>query len=160
MTNSNKFQKQGISNMSGSNTQITLQREKGFTLIELMVVIAVIGVLAVIAIPTYRDYMLRGHRTEAKNMLLDVASRQEQYFTDNKTYTTSMIALGYGADPTPTEAGSYNVSIVAAAAGCALTNCFVAQAVPQDRQTDDECATLKISSTGEKTTTSTSTGCW
>lgn len=59
---------------------------KGFTLIELMIVVAVIGILAAIAYPNYTDYVKRGKAAEATSTLADLRNRMEQYFQDNKTY--------------------------------------------------------------------------
>lgn len=61
--------------------------QKGFTLIELMVVVAIIGILASIVIPSYTDYVKRGKAAEAPATLADLKSRMEQCFQDNKDYT-------------------------------------------------------------------------
>lgn len=60
--------------------------QKGFTLIELMIVVAVIGILAVIAYPNYTQYVRRGKAAEATSTLANLKSRMEQYYQDNKTY--------------------------------------------------------------------------
>lgn len=67
---------------------------KGFTLIELVVVILIIGVLAAIAIPSYREYVIRGHRRAAQAAMMEIATRQQQYFVANRTYATKD-ELGY-----------------------------------------------------------------
>ncbi|MCK5662379.1 MAG: prepilin-type N-terminal cleavage/methylation domain-containing protein [Thiotrichaceae bacterium] len=59
---------------------------KGYTLIEIIIVIAILGIIAAIAIPSYQSYVLKSKRSVAKNILLDVASRELSYRTDNKTY--------------------------------------------------------------------------
>jgi len=61
-------------------------KQKGFTLIELMIVVAVIGILAAIAYPNYTQYVRRGKAAEATSTLADLKIRMEQYFQDNKTY--------------------------------------------------------------------------
>jgi len=58
----------------------------GFTLIELMVVVAIIAILAAIAYPSYASHMRKGRRAEAQAYLMDLAQRQQQYFTDNRSY--------------------------------------------------------------------------
>ena len=62
------------------------QKYKGFTLIELMIVVAIIGVLSAIAIPSYSKYLIRGKRAEARNALLHIAASQERYYSDNNQY--------------------------------------------------------------------------
>jgi prepilin-type N-terminal cleavage/methylation domain-containing protein len=66
----------------------TPSRQKGFTLIEIMIVVAIVAVLAAVALPNYRDYVLRGRLTEAIGGLSDARTKMEQYFADNRTYPT------------------------------------------------------------------------
>lgn len=61
-------------------------RHEGFTIIEIMIVIAVVALLAAIAMPSYRDYILRGKLVDAHNALSDFRVRQEQYYQDNRKY--------------------------------------------------------------------------
>jgi len=61
-------------------------RERGFTVIEILVVVAIIGILVAIALPSYRDYILRGKITEATSTLTDLRLRAEKFFGDNRTY--------------------------------------------------------------------------
>ncbi|MDQ2075641.1 type IV pilin protein [Marinimicrobium sp. ABcell2] len=63
-------------------------RQAGFTLIELMMVFAIIAILALIAFPSYQDHITRGHRTAAQAQMMDIANRQQQYFLANRTYAT------------------------------------------------------------------------
>lgn len=65
------------------------QRMRGFTLIEVMIVVAVIGVLAAIAIPSYRDYVLRGQVVDATNGLASMQANMERHFQDHRTYNTA-----------------------------------------------------------------------
>ncbi len=63
-----------------------MRHAKGFTLIELMIAVAVIAILAAVALPSYRDYILRGKLTEAHSSLSELRLRAEKYFADNRTY--------------------------------------------------------------------------
>ena len=78
-------------------------KSKGFSLVELMVVVIVIGILASVAVPSYTAYVTDARRQGAAQEILTIASRQEQHFLDNKTYATSLTELGYSAQPIGTD---------------------------------------------------------
>jgi type IV pilus assembly protein PilE len=130
----------------------------GFTLIELMIVIVVVAVLAAIAMPSYRQYVLRTHRTEAKRTLLNVAVAQEKFYLQNNTYAgPSALEIappgGLGIAGT-TERGHYAVAITAGS-----VSAFSATATAQGAQADDtRCASFTIDQAG--TRTATNTNCW
>lgn len=65
------------------------RRQLGFTLIEIMIAVAIIGILAAVAIPSYRDYVLRGHISSAVTGLSTVRAQMERHFQDNRRYTTN-----------------------------------------------------------------------
>lgn len=137
-------------------------RKAGFTLFELMVTVAVVGILAAVAYPSYRDQVLRSGRSEAKAALADAVARQEKFLLNNKTYTDSLGADGLNMNAA-TESGHYQVSVVAPTVACPIARCYVVQAVPQGAQTNDtRCATLSMTSRGEKleSGTGTVTDCW
>lgn len=136
-----------------SNKANTAQR--GFSLIELMIVTAIIAILASFVYPSYVDQVRKSRRSEAKAALSDAAARMEQYFLDRKTYnTTDMTQLGYSADPHLTEGGYYSVDISAATA---TSYTLTATAQAKGGQTKDtSCTPMQLTSTGVKTPT----GCW
>ena len=116
----------------------------GITLLELMIVLAVLSILAALALPSYEETMQRSRRSEAREALSDFAARQEQFFLDNKSYATTIGALGGGAT---TENGYYVITIPATSA---TTYTLTATAQPpQDQDTD--CPTISLTSTGAKT---------
>ncbi len=129
----------------------------GFTLIELMIVVAIIGVLATIAVPTYNDYVVNSRRSEAKSALQEAMNRQERFYTTNNAYTNNMTNLGYNNDPAQTEDGWYLVS--AQACGGGLNECVQLQAAPQGDQTKDTCNTFSLNSRGQRNVTG-SGDCW
>lgn len=71
-----------------------MHRNKGFSLIELMVVVVIVGILAAIAIPNYSEYVLRSRVVEAVSGLADMRVRMEQFFQDNRTYAGTVVAGG------------------------------------------------------------------
>ena len=128
------------------------KKQQGATLIELLLALAIIGVLVSVAYPSYSDFVLRSNRTEGQSALLNLANLQEQLFVDSRAYTADMTALGMDADPYVTENGYY--SIDAAVNGAT----FVLTATAKKGQVKDTgCTSLTINHLGEKTPAS---GCW
>jgi type IV pilus assembly protein PilE len=88
----------------------------GFTLIELMIVVAVVGILAGIAWPSYRSYVIRSNRSAVQQFMLDIANREEQYMLDARSYATGSSALTTlnVAVPTPVSP-NYTITVTAVA---------------------------------------------
>lgn len=78
-----------------------------------MVTVAIVGVLATIAIPTYNKYSIKSHRVEGKSLIMEIMQRQEKYYTENNTYTTNLSLLGYSSSPVIGEQNYYSVSATA-----------------------------------------------
>jgi len=139
-----------------------LQKARGFTLMELMVVVVVVGILAAIAYPSYQEQVRKSRRSDAKNALADLASRQQQYFADNKTYASTTGALGWKADGKSQE-GYYSLAITipAAAIISGVNTAYVLTATATGAQSSDtKCATFSLTSAGKKTSTGSSINCW
>ena len=75
---------------------------RGITLMELMIVVVIVGIMAAIAYPNYRDFAARAKRTEAKAILLEIAQNQERFYLNNNTFTTDMTQLGFSSSPATT----------------------------------------------------------
>jgi len=75
-----------------------MKTRKGFTLIELIVAVAIVGILASIAIPSYREYVIRGNRRAAQAAMMEIATRQQQFFVANRRYATEE-EIGYSLPP-------------------------------------------------------------
>lgn len=130
----------------------------GVTLMELVIVAVIIGLIAAFGIPTYKQYILKSNRAEAKTALLALAAEQERYYMQNNTYAPNgdlsddpPVGLGI---PAITERGKYTLVIESAdQAG------FVANAIATgDQAKDTHCATFTINET--QTKTATNTDCW
>jgi type IV pilus assembly protein PilE len=133
--------------------------EKGMSLVELMTVVVIVGVLASIAVPGYRQYLLRANRSDAKNALMQVQSAQEKFYLQNNRYAGTVAALG---TPGTTTNGYYSITIAPGALGD-QSYTATAEAVAGAGQTDDtKCGKFSITETGKKDATGTlgSGPCW
>ena len=134
-----------------------------------MIVVAIVGILAVIAYPVYGQYIIRSHRTDGKNAVLDLASREERFFSVNNAYTDNAVALGYGANTAfPINVGATEKSYYSLTATFTTTPpSYIATATPIGSQTSDTtCYTYKIDQSGTQANLNPSgnslatTGCW
>ena len=88
-------------------------KQHGFTLIELMVTVAIIGILAAVAYPSYTSFIIKGNRAAAKAQMLDIANRQQQFMLANRAYATKAVLTTSGYE-LPTEVStkySYNITV-------------------------------------------------
>ena len=94
-----------------------MRHARGFSLIELVVTVAMIAIVAALAYPSYRDYVRRGLRSQGQQFLMDIAQRQEQFFLDQRAYSNALGVGGLGMTM-PTEiANAYQAPIFTLTAG-------------------------------------------
>ncbi len=147
-------------------------RQRGFTLIELMISVAVVGILAAIALPNYSAYIMRSHRAEARNTLLAVAQRLEQNYTLAGTYAATPAGAAinnasitsWGLNQTPLSgAARYIITFVT---GQPTATTFTLQATPTGAQAGDTCGTMTLDNrnlkgaAGQNNRHQTTRNCW
>ena len=126
----------------------------GFTLMELMIVVTVIGILAAIAYPSYTEYVRRSKRVDAQTELLEMAQFMERYYTENNSYVDAVLPVT--ESPKDAANKAYDIEFAAAPTASAYT----LRAVPKNSMDGDGCGTLTLTSTGVKGAGGTVSECW
>ncbi|MEO7917201.1 MAG: type IV pilin protein [Dokdonella sp.] len=125
---------------------------RGFTLIELMITVAVIAVLAAIAFPSYQDQVRKSRRGDAKALMMDLTQQFERRFTTDRTYLNATALCGQSVPSPTTGTARYLLTPVCTASTYAIT------ATPQGTQASDPCGTMTVNQFGARTPTT--AGCW
>lgn len=138
--------------------------QSGFTLLEMMIVVAIIALLATIALPSYQDYVRKGRRADAQSFLLEVAARQQHWLVDRRAYSgfveKAVADGGLGMTAPSNVSTFYDVTMVVDnTAGTPPT--FTVTATPKsgNDQAKDKCGALSVNQSGTKTYSGTGT-CW
>jgi type IV pilus assembly protein PilE len=125
----------------------TLRRDHGFTLIELMIVVAIIGILAAIAYPSYQQYVERTRRSLAQADLLELVQVMERRYSATFDYSDNTV-LPFDTSPrNANEPTAYNISFEGGAS-TVTSSTFKLQAIPTALQSGDGCGTMKINQQG------------
>ncbi len=144
------------------------EQARGFTLIEMMIVVAIIGILAALVYPSYISYVVRSNQQAARSMLYAVADRQEQFFLDNKSYAADLSTLGYDDDTIylgrdgqlaseDDENLTYSLEI---SNSSATTWTVLAEPVGVQADRDTLCAELSLTSSGQREASGAGDKCW
>ena len=143
-------------------------RQRGITLMELMIVVAIISMIAAFAYPSYTQYIVSTKRTAATSTLLQIADRQQQFFMDNKSYTGDLVNLGFAASPlyvsddgNSVAAGDADAVYLFSLVNVGATT-YTAIAAPLGGQLkrDPECGSLTTNQAGARDALGGGTDCW
>jgi type IV pilus assembly protein PilE len=128
----------------------------GFTLIELMVTLVVASILITVAIPGYQTFIRKSRRTDAKTAVLDLAGREESYFSTQNKYSALPADVGYTAFPSAVGSGYYTINVVVGAPAVAVPATFTITAVPAAGSTqlqDAACQQFTVDQLGNQKAT-------
>ena len=130
-----------------------IKSNRGFTLLELMIAVAIVGILAAVALPAYSDYVIRAKRVEAAGLLLELSSFMERFFTENGQYhqdravVPNAVALPFTQSPKDGGNAAYNIDFSTAA----TATVFTITATPVGKQANDtDCLAMSIDQVGVK----------
>lgn len=146
----------------------SFKHQGGITLIELMIVVAIIALISAFAYPSYVNYVVNTKRTAATTTLLQIADRQQQFFMDNKSFANDLTALGFAANPLIVDdqgkstaagdtAAAYSVSLSNVAA---TTYTITAAPLNQQLSRDTKCGSLTLNQSGNQGASGGSDDCW
>lgn len=137
-------------------------RSRGFTLVEMLIVVLIVGILASIAFPSYQRYVLQAGRADGKAKLMEIMQAQERYYSQHQTYVVALngsatanppTGLGYRVTPVPSDEGRYTVEAAPCGntAGLTIASCVRLTATRTGAQANDaECGNLTLDSRGTR----------
>jgi type IV pilus assembly protein PilE len=132
---------------------VFMQKQRGFTLIELMIAVAIVGIIAAVAYPNYIKYTQRTYRSEGIALLSDATARMERYYAQNNSYAATLATIGA---TTTSASGKYVLTFV----GTPTATAYKMQVTPQGKQADDACGTLSVDQAGTKASSKYASECW
>jgi type IV pilus assembly protein PilE len=145
---------------SGVNKHASSVRQKGFTLIELMIVVAIIGILAAVAYPSYQESVAKSRRADAQRALVEAEQYMRRYFGAKDTYKDAALPDALSKSPREGSA-SYTIALIesdAVVAKATAESTFTLRATRTGTMAADRCGDLSVTHTGSKTLSNNATG--
>ena len=147
---------------------VLMHRQRGVTLLELMIVVAIVAIISAFAFPSYMQYVVNTKRTVATTALLQVADRQQQFFMDNKQYAADLTDLGFDANPwvladtgnNTTAADGDAVYSISVSNAAVTTYTLTAAPLHGQASRDTHCASLTLDQAGARGDTGGGGDCW
>jgi type IV pilus assembly protein PilE len=129
-----------------------MNKSRGFTLIEVLITVVIVGLLAAAVLPTYQSSVQKSRRADGRAALTDLAAKQEKFFAQNNSYTTEVEGEdGLNLARTTSLTGHYDLTVMACAGG-AISRCYLLIGTATGLQADDHsCYTMMIDNVGRKT---------
>lgn len=138
--------------------QICRREAGGFSLVELMIVIAVVAILGTIAVGSYRSYVIRSNRTDGTMVLLRIQAAEEKYFLQNNVYTTALLADLKISTTSPNT--YYTLSVAAGSSGNIATSYLATATATGSQASDSACPTITIDDQGQHGPPASASTCW
>ncbi|MDH4125354.1 MAG: prepilin-type N-terminal cleavage/methylation domain-containing protein [Gammaproteobacteria bacterium] len=142
-------------------------KQKGVSLLELMIVVAIVAIISAFAYPSYMRYIVNTKRSAATSALLQIADRQQQFFMDNKRFTNDLTVLGFAANPlilkddgNSTVAGDPDAVYSVSLSNVAATTYTITAAPLNGQGRDTECASLTLTQAGTRGSSAGGADCW
>ncbi|AIF47226.1 hypothetical protein HY57_08020 [Dyella japonica A8] len=142
---------------SAASSRVARASVRGFTLIELMTVVIILGILTAVAVSKYHQYVVRANRNAAEDVLLGIASAEERYLIDNRAYVATASSVGYPASAFPGNTYANYSFVITPGTGALPSYTITATPTSTGAQANDTaCNPLSLASDGTKLPTS----CW
>ncbi|NNF66100.1 MAG: prepilin-type N-terminal cleavage/methylation domain-containing protein [Gammaproteobacteria bacterium] len=139
-----------------------MNRQDGFSLTELMMTVAIMGILGMVGYPSYLDHVQRSNRNDARSAVSRAANDLERFFATNGTYTTDVTTTSLTIDGGEafSDDANYKVTITAGATGNIATSYRVTATAHGSQANDSDCTTMSLDSAGTRVPTPATSRCW